>query len=54
MKFLHTFKTFLRDVLRDRSTTLEQYILARNPQTPLHVEQLEREYYAKLRRGSMV
>jgi len=54
MKFIHAFKTLLRDVLRDRTTTLEQYILAHNPQTALHVEQLEREYYARLRRGSMV
>jgi hypothetical protein len=54
MKFIHACKDFLRDVLRDRTTTLEEFILANNPQTALQVEQLEREYYAKLRRGSMV
>jgi hypothetical protein len=54
MKFIHACKDFLRDVLRDRTTTLEEYVNSKNPQTALQVEQLEREYYAKLRRGSMV
>jgi hypothetical protein len=54
MNYLHAFKSFIRDVLRDRTSSLEEYINARNPQTPFHVEQLEREYYAKLQRGSMV
>jgi hypothetical protein len=54
MKFIHACKDFLRDVLRDRTSSLEEYIVSRNPQSPLHVEQLEREYYAKLNRGRMV
>lgn len=54
MKFLHAFKSFLYDVLRDRTCSLEEYINARNPQSQFHVEQLEREYLAKLQRGSMV
>jgi len=54
MKFLHVFKSFFSNVLRDRTTTLEQYILARNPQTSTHVEQLEREYHAFDRRKGMV
>jgi hypothetical protein len=54
MKFLSAFKSLIGNVLRDRTTTLEEYILAHDPQSPLHVEQLEREYYAYLRRGGMV
>lgn len=54
MKFIHACKELLRDVLRDRTLTLEQYILSRNPQNTFHVEQLEREYYAKRQAGSMV
>lgn len=54
MTFLHAFKNFLRDVLRDRSTTLEEYIVSKNPQTPFHVEQLEREWNAKQQRGRMI
>lgn len=54
MTFLHACKAFLRDVLRDRTETLEQYIVSRNPQTPMHVEQLEREYYARQLRGRMI
>lgn len=54
MNFLHAFKTFICNVLRDRTSTLEEYINARNPQSPFHVEQLEREYHAKKQRGSMI
>ena len=54
MKFLHAFKNFLRDVLRDRNTGLEQYIRSRNPQSAHHVEQLEREYNALMQRRGMI
>lgn len=54
MKLLHACKTFLHYVLRDRSQTLEQYIVANNPQNTMHVEQLERQYYARALRGRMV
>lgn len=54
MNFLLACKEFVRDVFRDRTTTLEQFILSRNPQTPFHVEQLEKEYYAKRQRETMV
>ena len=54
MKFLHDFKTFLRNVLRDRNTGLEEYISSRNPQSPHHVEQLEREYNALMQRRGMI
>ena len=40
----------IRYFFRDRSSTLEEYILSRNPQTPHHVEQLEREYHMKMSR----
>ena len=42
------------DVLRDRNTGLEQYIRSRNPQSPHHVEQLEREYNALMQRRGMI
>ena len=54
MNFLVAFKEFFSDVFRDRTTTLEQFIKSRNPQTPSQVEQLEREFYAKRQRGTMV
>ena len=54
MKFLHAFKTFVRDVLRERNSTLEQYIRSRNPQSAHHVEQLEREYTARMQRRGML
>lgn len=54
MNFLLACKSFLYDVLRDRTTSLEEFITANKPTSALHVEQLEREYYAKLRKGSMV
>ena len=54
MNLLVAFNTFLRSIFRDRTTTLEEFILINNPQTQFQVEQLEREYYASLQRGSMV
>jgi len=54
MNFLLACKELFRDVFRDRTTTLEQFIKSRNPQTANQVEQLEREYYAKRQRGTMV
>lgn len=54
MKFIHACKDFLRNVLRDRTTTLEEYILSKNPQTPHHVEQIEREWNAMQQRGRMI
>jgi hypothetical protein len=50
MKFLVACKAFFRHVFRDRTTTLEEFIVARNPQTTLQVEHLEREFYEKLRK----
>jgi hypothetical protein len=54
MKYLHAFKKFISNVLRDRNTTLEQYIRSRNPQSAFHVEQLEREYNARMQRRGMI
>ena len=54
MSYLHVFKNFLRDVLRDRNSGLEQYIRSRNPQSSHHVEQLEREYNALMQRRGMI
>jgi hypothetical protein len=51
---LQAIKQFFVYVLRDRSQTLEEYILAHDPQTPMHVEQLERQYYAKALRNKMI
>jgi hypothetical protein len=51
---LQTLKQFFVYVFRDRSQTLEDYILAHDPQSPLHVEQLERQYYARLSRNRLV
>jgi hypothetical protein len=51
---LQTLKQFFVYVFRDRSQTLEEYILAHDPQTPMHVEQLERQYYAKALRNKMI
>jgi hypothetical protein len=35
---------FFCKLFTDTSTPMERFILSRNPQTALHVEQLEREY----------
>jgi hypothetical protein len=50
---LQALKQFFVYVFRDRSQTLEEYILAHDPQTPMHVEQLERQYYARALRNKM-
>jgi len=50
---LQALKQFFVYVFRDRSQTLEQYILSHNPQTPMQVEQLERQYYARASRKRM-
>lgn len=54
MKFLAACKSFLGHVFRDRTTTLEQFILANNPQNTMQVEQLERMYYAREQRKQMI
>ena len=54
MRFIHACKQFLCDVLRDRTTGLEEYIRSRNPQSVEHVEQLEREYTALTQRRGMI
>jgi len=54
MRFLHVFKNFIRDVLRDRNSGLEEYIRSRNPQSSTHVEQLEREYASFMQRRGMI
>ena len=51
---LQVLKQFFVYVLRDRSQTLEQYILSHNPQNEMHVEQLERQYYARVLRNRMI
>jgi hypothetical protein len=51
---LQVLKQFFVYVFRDRSQTLEQYILSQNPQTQMQVEQLERQYYARVSRNRMV
>ena len=51
---LHLIQQFLGNILRDRTQSLEQYILSHNPQTPMHVEQLERQYYARELRNKMI
>jgi hypothetical protein len=56
-KLLNVFKTMIAGIpnmLQDRTQTLEQYIVANNPQTANHVEQLERQYYARQLRGKMI
>jgi hypothetical protein len=50
---LHALKQFFVYVFRDRSQTLESYILSHKPQTPMQVEQLERQYYARELRKKM-
>lgn len=54
IQLLKNFNTFVSDLFRDRSLTLEQYIVRNNPQNASQVEALEREYYAKLRMRSLV
>jgi hypothetical protein len=51
---LEVLKQFFVYVFRDRSQTLEQYILSQNPQNQMHVEQLERQYYARVARNRMI
>jgi len=41
-------------ILRDRSQTLEQYILANDPQNSSQVEQLEREFTMRNSLGNLV
>jgi hypothetical protein len=51
---LQALKQFFVYVFRDRTQSLEEYILAHNPQTSLHVEQLEQQYYARMGRNRMI
>jgi hypothetical protein len=51
---LQALKQFFVYVFRDRSQTLQEYILDNNPQTQMHVEQLERQYYARAFRNKMI
>lgn len=56
-KLLNVFKTLITsipNVLQDRTQTLEQYIVANNPQDASQVENLERQYYARQLRGKMI
>lgn len=50
---LQAIKQFFVYVLRDRTQTLEEYILSHDPQTPMQVEHLERQYYARASRNKM-
>jgi hypothetical protein len=54
IKLLLAFKEFFSELFRDRTTTLEQYIVRNNPQNATQVEALEREYYARIRMRSLV
>lgn len=51
---LQALKQFFVYVFRDRSQSLQEYILANNPQTAMHVEQLERQYYARALKNKMI
>lgn len=56
-KLLNVFKTLITSIpnmLQDRTQTLEQYIVANNPQDASQVENLERQYYARQLRGKMI
>lgn len=56
-KLLNVFKTLITSIpnmLQDRTQTLEQYIVANNPQDANQVENLERQYYARQLRGKMI
>ena len=56
-KLLNVFKTLITsipNILQDRTQTLEQYIVANNPQDASQVENLERQYYARQLRGKMI
>jgi hypothetical protein len=53
-KLLIAFKHLFSVIFKDRSQTLEQYIVSNNPQNSTQVEALEREYYAKIRMRSLV
>jgi hypothetical protein len=50
---LTAIKEFVAEVFLDRSP-LEQYIMAHNPQTNQQVEELERQYNARLQKQRMV
>ena len=54
MKLLLACKDFFLDLFKDRTTTLEQYIVRNTPQNATQVEALEREYYARIRMRSLV
>jgi len=56
-KLLNVFKKVIvgiPNILQDRTQTLEQYIIANKPHSASHVEQLEREYYARKLRSKMM
>jgi hypothetical protein len=51
---LNSLSSIVSFILRDRSQTLEQYILANDPQNSSQVEQLEREYTMRNSLGRFV
>jgi hypothetical protein len=53
MNLLTAIKEFVQEVFLDRSP-LEQYIVSHNPQTNQQVEELERQYNARLQKQRLV
>jgi hypothetical protein len=51
---LNTLSSAVSFILRDRSQTLEQYIIANNPQNTAQVEHLERQYTIRNSLGKLV
>jgi len=53
MSLLTAIKEFVQEVFLDRSP-LEQYILSHNPQTHQQVEELERQYHARIQKQHLI
>jgi hypothetical protein len=53
MSLLTAIKEFVQEVFLDRSP-LEQYILSHDPQTHQQVEELERQYHARIQKQRLV
>jgi hypothetical protein len=51
---LRALSSVVSFILRDRSQTLEQYIVAHNPQDSAQVEELERRYNMRNSLGKLI